>query len=75
MNNLSKLTSELLFTTVFASIVAVIVALGTTWLLSEWAPSFNSTPYVYFSTGILYGLTVGYKLRDLVQQKPAKKKK
>lgn len=75
MNNLSKFTAEVLFTTVVASLVSLVVAVCATWLLNAYDSTINGTTVIYFVTGLVFGLMVGYKLRNIVDDKPATKKK
>lgn len=73
--NLSKFTSELLFTSVLASLISLFAALGVTWVVSGVDATVDATPYIYFGSGIVFGLLVGYKLNGLSKSKPSKKKK
>lgn len=75
MKDLAKFTSELIFTLFLAAVLSALFA----WLMYIVAANFNASletmPYVNFGSGILFGLVVGFKLKELVHHKPPKKKK
>lgn len=74
-DNLAKFTSEFVFTAVVAAVVSLVVALSFTWVMSNMNMAVDSSPYVYFGSGIIFGLMIGYRLNTLVNVKPSKKKK
>lgn len=75
--NLSKFTAELLFTSVIAAVLSLLAALGVTWVVTNIDGTLDATPFIYFGSGIIFGLLVGYKLNDLSKysSKSSKKKK
>lgn len=75
MKDLAKLTSELIFTLFLGFVLSTLFAYAAFFVFANVNMSMQLMPYVNFASGIIFGLIVGYKLRELFHKDGKKKKK
>lgn len=76
MKDASKFLTELVFTVVVAGVMSALFAYVVWLVLANFNIATSAKPYVDFTSGILFGLIVGFKLQMLlVNHAPVAKKK
>jgi hypothetical protein len=75
MKNVSKFLTELIFTVLVAGIGSGLLAFVLLFIVANFGVTNEWREYINFSSGVLFGLIVGYKLKILLAEQKVSKKK